>query len=59
MELCTGAGVPNQGSCIAEVMPSADFKQLRQSWLTTGHPPPKYVGTDPVCAPSWNYLTES
>ena len=34
------------------------LRRLRLSHLTAGRPPPVDVmGTEPVCAPSWNYLT--
>jgi len=46
-----GAGILKQSSGIAEVMPSADLGQHRQSRLAVGLSSPMDVGTDPgLCA---------
>jgi len=50
---------PNEVSGIAKVMPAADLGWLCQLWLTKGCLPPVDIGTDPICMPSWNYLTGS
>jgi len=49
---------PTKGSGTTEVTLSANLKRLCQSWLTMG-PLPVDVGAEPVCVPSWNYLTGS
>jgi len=51
MELCPSARVPNQGSGTVAFTLSANLGQHHESWLD--------VGTEPVCVPSWNYLTGS